>query len=209
MHKVKTAPVSQDASTSCQPPNQQSFSRLSRKFRQACTASRHSQLLDRFSQSPLLPDDNVSGPPTRHASSCAAQSGTVSSICTASQIPLTTSSSRQVVHQNSIKPRPQTHSTSPLQLKTLPCTTVVSCTSNSDCLAAKSETSRVSRAQLKLSLQSQAVLLQSKLLQPYVSLTRLRVQECHQLTEGRSSIRHVLSVEQAGNSDYSDHSAVK
>ncbi|XP_067445113.1 nuclear factor of activated T-cells 5 [Thunnus thynnus] len=220
MHKVKTAPVSQDASTSCQPPNQKSFSRLSRKFRQACTASRHSQLLDRFSQNPLaeqfrkapaifqscplLPDDNVSRPPTRHASSCAAQSGTVSSICTASQIPLTTSSSRQVVHQNSIKPRPQTHSTSPLQLKTLPCTTVVSCTSNSDCLAAKSETSRVSRAQLKLSLQSQAVLLQSKLLQPYVSLTRLRVQECHQLTEGRSSIRHVLSVEQAGNSDYSE-----
>ncbi|KAM7396340.1 hypothetical protein PAMP_019385 [Pampus punctatissimus] len=96
---------------------------------------------------------------------------------------------------------PLTHNTTPLQSKTLPCSTVVSCTSNSDYLAVGSETSRVCRAQLRLSLQSQAVLLHSKLLQPYVSLTRLSLQECHQLTEERSLIRRVQSVERGSHND--------
>lgn len=43
---------------------------------------------------------------------------------------------------------------------------------------------------LRLSLPSQAVLLQSKLLQPCVSLPRLSPQHCHQATSGRSSTRH-------------------
>ncbi|KAM7414091.1 hypothetical protein PAMA_019082 [Pampus argenteus] len=93
---------------------------------------------------------------------------------------------------------PLTHNTSPLQS---PCATFVSCTSNSDCLAIGSETSRVRRAQLRLSLRSQAVLLHSKMLQPYVSLTRLSVQECHQLTEERSLIRRVQSVEHGRHND--------
>lgn len=217
---MQTAPVSQDASTStsCQPPTGQSFSRLSRRFRRACAASKHSQALDGFSQNPLaeqfrkapttfrmscpsLPDANVSGPPTHYASTSSAQSETITSICTANQIPLPTSSSRQVVPPNSIKPHPQTHNASPLQSKTLSCATVVSSTSNSDCLAVRSETSRVCRAQLRLSLQSQTVLLHSNLLQPYVSLTRLSVQEYHRLTEGRSSIRRVQSVEQGSHND--------
>ncbi|XP_070828044.1 uncharacterized protein [Chaetodon trifascialis] len=56
-----------------------------------------------------------------------------------------------------------------------------------------SETNRVRRPQLRLSVPSQAVLLQSKLLQPYVSLTRLSAQECYQVTKGRSSTRPMPS----------------
>ncbi|CAK6975143.1 uncharacterized protein LOC122985706 [Scomber scombrus] len=210
-HKLQTAPVSQDASasTSYQPPTRQSVSRLSRKYRRACAARGHSQALDGFSQNPLTEQFRkapstfqMSCPPLTHpASTSAAQSGTISSICTDNQIPLSTNSSQQVAPQNSIKPHPQKHSTSPLQSKTLPCTTVVSCTSNSDCLAVRTEISRVCRAQLRLSLQSQVVLLQSKVLQPFVNLTRLSMEECHQMTEGRSPIRHVQSVEQDGNGD--------
>lgn len=210
-HKLQTAPVSQDASasTSYQPPTWQSFSRLSRKYRRACAARGHSQALDRFSQNLLTEQFRMAPstfemsclPLTHPASTSAAQSGTISSICTDNQIPISTNSTQEVFPQKSIKPHPQKHSTSPLQPKTLPCTTVVSCTSNSDCLAVRSEISRVCRAQLRLSLQSQVVLLQSKLLQPFVNLTRLSMEECHQMTEGSSSIRHVQSVEQGGNSD--------
>ncbi|XP_044048978.1 uncharacterized protein YMR317W isoform X2 [Siniperca chuatsi] len=223
MHKVQTAPVSQDASTStrCQTPTRQSSSRLSRKFRRTCTTTRHSQALGEFSQNPLaeqlektpttfwtscspLPNDfNVSGPPTQDASTSTSQSGTLSTVCTANQIPLSTESSQQVVPQNSIKPHSQTHNISPFQSKTLPCVTVLSSTSNSNCLAVRSETSRVQRTQLRISLPSQVVLLQSKLLQPYVSLTRLSAQECYQVTKGRSSTKYVEPVVQDSN-NYSD-----
>lgn len=46
---------------------------------------------------------------------------------------------------------------------------------------------RLGRALLRLSLPSQAVLLQSKLLQPRVSLSRLSSQHCHRATRGRSA----------------------
>lgn len=52
----------------------------------------------------------------------------------------------------------------------------------------RSPSSRFQAAPLRLSLPSQAVLLQSKLLQPCVSLNRLSPQHCHQATNGRSSI---------------------
>lgn len=221
-HKVQTAPVSQDASTStsCQPPTRQSSSRLSRNFRRACTTTRHSQAPGRFSQNPVaeqfekapttfciscppLPNDfKVSGPPTQDASTSTSQSGTLSTVCTANQIPLPAKSSRQVVSQSSIKAHPRTHNISPRQSKTLPCAAVVSSTSNSNCLAVRSDSSR--RAQLRLSLPSQAVLLQSKLLQPYVHLTRLSAQECHRVTEGRSSTGCVECVVQGSSDDNDD-----
>ncbi len=222
--KVQTAPVSQDASTStrCQPPTRQSSSRLSRSFRRACTSTRRSQALDGFGQNPVgeqfkkapatfwiscppLPSDFiVSGPPTQDASTSTSQSGTLSTVCTANQIPLPAESSRQVVSHNSIKAHPRTHNISPFQSKTLPCSTVVSSTYNSNCLTVRSDTRRVRRAQPRLSLLSQAVLLQSKLLQPYVHLTRLSAQECCQVTEGRSSARYVECVAQGSNDDNDD-----
>ncbi|KAK5923024.1 hypothetical protein CgunFtcFv8_000030 [Champsocephalus gunnari] len=51
------------------------------------------------------------------------------------------------------------------------------------------ESSRVRRDGLRLSLHSQAVLLQSRLLQPCVPLSRLSAQECYRMTGWRSSSR--------------------
>ncbi|KAI3371725.1 hypothetical protein L3Q82_024297, partial [Scortum barcoo] len=210
MHKVHTAPVSQDASTytSCQPLT--SSSRLSRNFRRARTTTRHSQAVDRFSQNlvaeqfkkvpsrcrihcPPLPNDlNVSGPPTQDASTSTSQSGISYKVCTANQIPKPAESSPQVVSQNSIKAHSGTH-ISPFQSKTLSRSTNV-----------RSRSRRVRRAQLKLSLPSQAVLLHSKLLQPFVQLTRLSAQECHRLTNGRSSASYVACVAQGSIDDNDD-----
>ncbi|KAM6925892.1 uncharacterized protein PEZ65_009497 [Lycodopsis pacificus] len=220
--KVKTVPLSQDNSTSCQPPTRQSFSRLSRKFRRACTTTRHSQALDGFSQNPLpeqlleapttfwtscpaLPDFNVSGPPIEDASNSTPQLEILSSVCAANHISLSTESSRQVVPQSSVKPLRRTCNISPFESKTRGhgrrCSTAVSPASNSDCLAVSSETCKMRRAQLKLSLPSQALLLQSKLLQPYVSLNRLSAQECYRVTKPRSSISCVEAVAQASNDE--------
>ncbi|XP_045892828.1 uncharacterized protein LOC123961461 [Micropterus dolomieu] len=216
-HKVQTAPVSQDASTStsCPTTTRQSFSRLSRKFRRACTTTRPSQVMDSFSQNPLakqlekaptcppLPDDfNASGPPTQDVSISTSQSGTPSTVCITNQIPFSTESSRQVVPQNSIKPHPQRH------LSAFQSKPVVSSTSKSNCMAVRSETRRVQRTRLRLSLPSQAALLQSKLLQPYVSLTRLSAQECYRVTKGRSSTRYVEPVVQ-GSNDYNDEDVMR
>ncbi|XP_071346139.1 uncharacterized protein [Trachinotus anak] len=178
--KLQTPPASHDASTSfsCETQTLQSFSRPLRKLRRACTTTRHSQTLDGFSQN--LSAEQFEKAPTTSA-------------CTANKILLSTKSSRQLVPQNSIKPHPQTDNTSPFQ------SIVVSSTSNSDRLADRSESRRVCRAQLRLSLQSQAVLLQSTLLQPYVSLSRLSAQECYRVTEGRSSARHTEPVLRGSN----------
>ncbi|XP_056242275.1 uncharacterized protein LOC130175761 [Seriola aureovittata] len=185
MSKLQTGSVSHDAATfTSQTQTQQSFSRLSRKRRRACTTTGQSQTLDGFSQNPLA-EPYEKAPTT--------------SVFTANQITLSTISSPQVVPQNSIKP--QTNNTSPCQSKMLPFSTVVSSTSSSDCLAVRSDTCRVRRAQLRLSALSQAVLLQSTLLQPYVSLTRLSAQECCRVTEGRSSARHVEPVLQGSNEE--------
>ncbi|XP_054475956.1 uncharacterized protein LOC129108257 [Anoplopoma fimbria] len=206
--KVQTAPLSQDSSTGCQPPAQ---------FRRACTTTRHSQALDGISQNPLaeqfvkapttfgtscspLPDFNVSGPPREDASTSTPQLEIPSSVCFANHLSLATQSSCHVVPQNSVKTRPRTHIT-PLQATTRPCSTAVSSANNPDRLAVRSETGRVGRAQLKLSLPSQAVLLQSKLLQPYVSLNRLSAQECCRVTKLRSCTSCVKAVVQGSNDE--------
>ncbi|XP_068579288.1 uncharacterized protein [Cebidichthys violaceus] len=217
--KVKTVPLSQVGSTSCQPPPRQSLSKLSRKFRRARTTTRHSQALDGLSQNPLperileapttfwtsCPAFSVSGPPIEDASNSTPQLETLSSDCAANHISLSTESSRQVVPRSSVKPLGGTHSIGLFESKTRGrggrCSTAVSPASNSDCLAVTSETCRIRRAQLKLSLPSQALLLQSKLLQPYVSLNRLSAQDCYRVTKPRSSIGCVEAVAQAGSDD--------
>lgn len=62
--------------------------------------------------------------------------------------------------------------------------------------AGRDKTSRGLGAQLRLSLPSQGVLLHSKLLQPYVSLTRLSSEQCHLSTQRKAS-----SVEQGSDSE--------
>ncbi|XP_058501090.1 uncharacterized protein LOC131469781 isoform X1 [Solea solea] len=62
-----------------------------------------------------------------------------------------------------------------------------SSTSSSDRIAVRSE---ICRVRARLSLLTQTLLLQSSLLQPYVSLTRLNAQGCSQATEPRSSDQH-------------------
>lgn len=196
----------QDApiSISSQPPTEQSFSRLSRKFRRAGATKRQSQARDRSSQNPVaekikmvpgpsLDDVTVSGLPTQDASTSA--SGTLSPVFSPHKIPLSSSSlssSQHAVSQIDIINHFQT---------SLPCT-VASFTFNSNNMADRSETS-VQRDQLRLSLPSQAVLLQSKLLQPYVSLMKLSSQDCHQMTKGRSSTRHVEEEEEEEDVDSS------
>lgn len=192
-------------STSSQPPTKKkkSFSRLSRKFRRACATKRQSQAQDRSNQNPVaekikmvptafltngpsLDDFTVSWPPTQDAST--SKSGTSSPVSSPHQNHLSSSSlsssllslSQQVSQIGIIS-----HFQS-----SLPCT-VASFTFNPNNMADGSETTSVQRDQLRLSLPSQAVLLQSKLLQPYVSLNRLSSQDCHQMTKGRSSTRHV------------------
>lgn len=199
----------QDApvSTSSQPPTGQSFSRLSRKFRWAGATKRQSQAQDRSSQNPVaekikmvptafltngpsLDDLTVSGLPAQDDST--SKSGTYSPVFSPHQIPLSSSSSsslsssQQVVSQIGVISHFQS---------SLPCT-VASFTFSSNNMADRFETPSVHRDQLRLSLPSQAVLLQSKLLQPCVSLTRLSSQDCHQMTKGRSSTRHVEEEEE-------------
>ncbi|XP_059191492.1 uncharacterized protein LOC131973500 [Centropristis striata] len=193
-------PVSRDASTSssCQPQTARCVSKLSRKFG-AYTSTRlntFSQvpLTEQFEKAPtdvrtscpLLPNFNLSEPLTKDVSTSVSPSGIASSVCV---IPLCTEPSRQ-----SIKPHPQTPNTSPFQSKT-------SSAVNSDCLAVRSETSRVRTDQLRLSIPSQAVLLQSKLLQPCVTLTRLSTQECYRVTKWKPSTRYVEPVVQDSNDD--------
>lgn len=178
----QTAPPS--TSISCQPPTRQSFSNLLRKFRQVCPTKRYSQALEgtnsaaeQFKMDPTdfmtcstsLSDNlNVSGPLAWDVSTCTSQSWTR---CPAHPISPTTDSS-----QSSVKHYHQPQSISPFQA-TSPTCPIASLSSNSTNMTDRSETSRVQRPQLKLSLPCQALLLQSKLLQPYVSLTRLSSQQ--------------------------------
>ncbi|KAE8295761.1 hypothetical protein D5F01_LYC04493 [Larimichthys crocea] len=189
-HQLQTAPLDQgeSASTSCQPPAPKFISRLSRKFRRGCTSTRQSQALDGFpsaeqfktapttfqtSCSPMPDDLNIFGPPTRDVST-----STLSSIWTTNLT--TVKSSQQVVPQSSISPQIDQ-----------PYSTIISFPSNSNCTAVRSETSRARRTRMRLSTPCQTLLLQSKLLQPCVSLTRLSVQECFQMSNGRCSARYV------------------
>lgn len=174
----QTAPAS--TSIGCQPPTRQSFSNLLRRFRQVCPTKRHSQPLEgansaaeqfKMDQTDFMTcstslSDNliVSGPLARDGSTCTSQSWT-------HPISPSTDSS-----QSSVKHYHQPQSISPFQA-TSPTRSIASLFSNSTGMTDGSETSRVQRPQLKLSLPCQALLLQSKLLQPYVSLTRLSSQQ--------------------------------
>lgn len=178
----QTAPPS--TSVSSQPPTRRSFSNLLRKFTRVCPTKRHSQALEGTNsaaeQFEMDPTDfmtcstssrdnlSVSGPLARDASTCTSQSWTR---CPAHPISPSTDSS-----QSSVKHYHQPQSISPLQAASPTCS-IASLFSNSTDMTDRSETSGVQRPQLKLSLPCQALLLQSKLLQPYVSLTRLSSQQ--------------------------------
>lgn len=204
-HGAQTAVEPEDASTfiSCQPPIKQSFSKLSRRFRLACTSSRQSRSGEKTASEqlniapatfpiscPSLPEDfSASGPPTKDSSTPACHLGTASTVCTIKHITPSSEIPPQVIPRSSTQHSP-CQSVTPSQTS-----------STSNCMAEKSKTSRFQRAQLRLSLPSQAVLLQSKLLQPYVSLTRLSSQHCYHVTNRRSSPTYVEPVAQSSNDD--------
>ncbi|XP_033944108.1 arginine-glutamic acid dipeptide repeats protein isoform X2 [Pseudochaenichthys georgianus] len=160
------------APTSCQPPLKQSFSKLSRKYRWPCIDSRASPVLDRLNQNtcPTVPELSVPRPPTEEASRAASPSST---------------SSQPVVPQNSFKPPAQ----NAIHVQPSYSTVVVSSPPPPEAPVVRVESSRVRRDGLRLSLHSQAVLLQSRLLQPCVPLSRLSAQECYRMTGWRSSSR--------------------
>lgn len=210
-YKLQTAP----ASSSCQPRNLRPFSKLSRKYKGTCSNTRHSQTHE-FSQNPFDEQTKITLPtfqktcpplldfivsPTIDSSTSTSQSvhsGSLLSLCKANQIPSPTTSS-QAFYQNSPKPLPQGHS--PFQLNTLPSSTVVPSAFNSDCLAISLDTSKVSRTWMTSSLLRQAVPLQSTMLQPSVSITRLSSRECHRITKGRCSARCAEPVLQGRNEE--------
>lgn len=162
-------------------PQERTFSNLLRKF---CPTKRHSQALegtnsaaeqlkmdqtDFMTLSTSLSNNlSVSGPLARDVSTCTPQSWTR---CPAHPISPSTDSS-----ESSVKHYQQPQSISPFQA-TSPTCSIASLSSDSTNMTDRSETSTVQRPQLKLSLPCQALLLQSKLLQPYVSLTRLSSQQ--------------------------------
>lgn len=209
-NKLQTAPTF----TSCQPTTLRTFSRLSRKYRRTCTntTNRYSQTLDGFSQNtlgeqstnapavlpktcPSLEDFVVSGPPTHEGStstSQSVQSGTLSLVCAANQIPSSIKSSRQTIPPDFLKPLPQMHNTTFFKLNTLPSSTVVSTASNSDRLAIKLDTRM-------RSLQRQGALPESMVPQPYVSINRLSSRDCYRITNGRCSARCLEPVLQGRN----------
>ncbi|XP_034390585.1 uncharacterized protein LOC117732070 [Cyclopterus lumpus] len=177
---VTTAPLSQDGSASCQPPTQRSFSKLSRKFRRACAPTRPSQALGGFSQTPL-PEQFMKAPTT---------------FC--SPLPDYNVSGPPTEDASTSTPQgARPHRESKTRGHRRPCSTAVL----NDCLAVRSETSRVRRAKLKLLRPSPALLLESELLQPYVSLYRLSAQECYGGTKPRSSTSCVEAVVRASNDD--------
>lgn len=207
---VQTSPASQNpsTSTSCLLPSRQSFSRLSRKFRRASASSRLSQPQTEFIRNPLseqfrkaatssanvsrrLPQDSPSTAPSE----------TFYSIGAANQISLFTKppskQTRQPIGPQALcsdQPHPQTHGS---DLSRGP--PAVSAASASERPAEGSE------ARLRLSPQSQAVLLQSKLLQPYVRLARLNRQDRRTVTEGRFS-SGLHQFEEEGSNDGNDES---
>ncbi|XP_030586828.1 uncharacterized protein LOC115781337 [Archocentrus centrarchus] len=181
--KETLASTNNSSSPRCPTPTRHAG--LPRKFRQVCTTNRHQQLFEGFSQNseqfqvpsafqmgvpPTASDVSVSGPPTQITLVSTSQSESSSSACAASGIPSSSKSSKKVVPQSSIGRH--RHSQKQTRPPSGP-------TRRSTHSSSASNRSKSSRTQLKLSLQSQAVLLQSKLLQPCVSLTRLSAQECH------------------------------
>ncbi|CAJ1057013.1 A-agglutinin anchorage subunit isoform X5 [Xyrichtys novacula] len=199
----KSAHISQDqfTSTCCTTTTQACSSRNLKRSRPACTSD--SQAMDRLRVDRSAQTTfgnccpfNASGPLKQEPST--SQSGNRSSVCIANSVPLHGGLPQHVVLQSS-ESLPQKHT---IPSNSLPPYKVISSTLNSNCSSATAETSRVQKHPLKLSLRSQTLLLQSKLLQPSVSVVRLSRQECCRVTGRRSSPGHVEQpVEQGSSGD--------
>lgn len=192
IHKNSSSP-----SAWCQTPTEQ------RKLRRVCSTNRHKE--EAFAQTPqqlvqdpstsqmgvpaTASDISVSGPPQKGA-----QSESLFSACVANQITPSSKSSKKVVPRSSLRHRqPQKNSR--------PRSGTARRSSRSSSAAGRDKTSRGLRAQLRLSLPSQGVLLHSKLLQPYVSLTRLSSEQCHLSTQRKASARQEEPVEQGSDGE--------
>lgn len=176
-----------------------------RKLRRVCSTNRHKEDLEAFAQTPqqlvqdpstsqmgvpaTASDISVSGPPQKGA-----QSESLFSACAANQITPSSKSSKKVVPRSSLRHRqPQKNSR--------PRSGTARRSSRSSSAAGRDKTSRGLRAQLRLSLPSQGVLLHSKLLQPYVSLTRLSSEQCHLSTRRKASAGPEEPVEQGSDGE--------
>ncbi|KAM3609737.1 uncharacterized protein V6R79_019634 [Siganus canaliculatus] len=180
--RAKAAPVS-----TCRP---QAASRLSRRFRRTGPGQKI-EVHPTTSQTscPTLPEVlSVSGPPTG-ASVATSPSESSSSVRTAStDLPQQAArATRNNIRACRSKSQPHTATSSSS-----------SSSSSSEAAAIPCESSRIQAETLMFSLRSQTLLLQSKLLQPSVSLTRLDAKHCHRVTKGRSSV----SVEPACRGSY-------
>lgn len=180
----------------CQTPTEQ------RKLRRVCSTNRHREDLEAFAQTPqqlvqdpstsqmgvpaTASDISVSGPPQKGA-----QSESLFSACAANQITPSSKSSKKVVPRSSLRHRQPQKNSRPRS--------GTARRSSSD--AGRDKTSRGLRAQLRLSLPSQGVLLHSKLLQPYVSLTRLSSEQCHLSTRRKASAGQEEPVEQGSDGE--------
>lgn len=190
---------SSSTSARCQTPTER------RKLRRVCSTNRHKEDLEAFTQNPqqlvqdpgasqmgvpaTASDISVSGPPQKGA-----QSESLFSAYAANQITPSSKSSKKVVPRSSLRHRqPQNNSR--------PRSETARRSSRSSSAAGRSKTSRGLRAQLRLSLPSQGVLLHSKLLQPYVSLTRLSSEQCHLSTQRTASAGQEELVEQDSDSE--------
>lgn len=137
---------------------------------------------------PYLSDDpSISAHLTRDASTSPWQAETLSAPSAGNKITPSTKSCRQNVPVDYLRMSPDTQGNDPLPQ--------TSSTPKNAC------SSRFQRALLRLSLPCQAVLLQSKLLQPCVSLSRLSFQHCRHATDGRSSSRYEERASQSSSDD--------
>ncbi|XP_041650849.1 uncharacterized protein LOC121514686 [Cheilinus undulatus] len=189
----------------CQPETRRHSFRPFRKCRLAGSQplgsiSRNPSAQTTFRNScPLLPEyHNNSKSSSQDCPSTSSQSGTQSSSSPAYKTPLSSDSSQEVSTENTLTSHRLSQSL-----------TIISSSSDSRCLSVRSDTSQVQTASLRLSLRSQAVLLQSKLLQPCVSLVRLSRQECYGGTVWRSSPTHLQPEGQDSSGDSSQESRME
>lgn len=140
---------------------------------------------------PHLSDDpSISAHPTRDASTSPWQAETPSAPSAGNKITPSTKSCQQNVPVDSLQMSLDTRGHNPLPQTS----------STPKDATARARGGRFQRA-LRLSLPCQAALLQSKLLQPCVSLGRLSFQHCHQATDGRSSGGHEERASQSSSDD--------
>lgn len=158
--------------TSHQLPTQKSLTEPSRMIKRICRAKRSR--------------DSFEAPSSGFATSCVSSSGSAS--CSGPLVSTCTSESLMFFPQCSahrVSPSGDGYQSSPgscrqpqgVSASQSPACADASFSSDSTHLSDRSQTSRFRRPHLRLSLPCQATLLQSKLFQPYVSLTRLSCQQ--------------------------------